>query len=178
MRKATHALLTADRQVAEQVQGTGLEALPANCDRDAQALRTATDLRTVFYCAEKLERMNELAALVADTARYAHPAHAIPPELERIFTELGAVTAWMADRLAAAIRSSLIGGFAELRDTEHTVAALHTEVLTTITGEQWAHGRHRAVVLALTTRFYERFADHAVAVAKRLEFADTPENGR
>jgi phosphate transport system protein len=40
------------------------------------------------YCAEKIERMGDLAAHIADTARFTHPEHAVPAEFEGTFTEL------------------------------------------------------------------------------------------
>ena len=39
----------------------------------------------------------------------------------------------------------------------------------------FAHGPQVAASLALLARFYERFADQAVSVAKRLDFAATGE---
>lgn len=42
-----------------------------------------------------------------------------------------------------------------------------------MTGAGWGHGHGEAVAAALATRFYERFADQTVSVAKRLEFANT-----
>jgi phosphate transport system protein len=37
----------------------------------------------------------------------------------------------------------------------------------------WEHGVATAVDVTLLGRFYERFADHAVAVARRVEFIVT-----
>ena len=54
----------------------------------------ARDLRTILaavYCAEKIERMGDLAAHIADTARFTHPEHAVPAEFEGVFTELGEI---------------------------------------------------------------------------------------
>ncbi|WP_190820268.1 hypothetical protein [Saccharopolyspora pogona] len=41
--------------------------------------------------------------------------------------------------------------------------------MTTITGAEWPHGTRTAINLALLARFYERFADQAVSVARSLE---------
>ncbi|MFC3452651.1 phosphate signaling complex protein PhoU [Amycolatopsis speibonae] len=191
MRQATQALLTADLDLAEQVLSADaeLDAQRGRCESEAYSLLAlqapvATDLRTVLaviYCAEKIERMGDLAAHVADTARYSHPEHAVPAELKPVFSELGAIAAQMACRVAELIRATSNDGFAELADTDQTVDALHAQVLATITGDRWPHGPRPAATLALATRFYERFADQAVSVAKRLEFAHTgalPDNGR
>jgi phosphate transport system protein len=136
----------------------------------------ARDLRTILaavYCAEKIERMGDLAAHIADTARFNHPEHAIPTELESVFTELGEIAAGMADRVGELITGEAVGGFAELDETDHAVDTLHARVLTLITGESWRRGVRSATSLALVARFHERFADQAVSVAKRLEFVET-----
>lgn len=185
MRQATRALLTADLALAEQVL-TGdadLDKARADCETHAQSLLAlqapvARDLRTILaavYCAEKIERMGDLAAHVADTARFAHPQHAVPAELEPSFAEMSEVAAQMADRLAERIGSDAAGGFAELDETDHTLDALHTRVLRRVTSDDGAHGVQSATSLALLARFYERFGDQVVSVAKRLEFVETGE---
>ncbi|MFI5606995.1 phosphate signaling complex PhoU family protein [Amycolatopsis sp. NPDC051903] len=184
MRRATRALLTADLQLAEQVIGadTALDDQRAACEEDAYALLAlqapvAGDLRgvlAVVYCAEKIERMGDLAAHIANTARRSHPDRTVPADLEPVFAELGDVTARMADRLVELIRSGgEEGGYRELSRTDETVDALHAKVLATITSADWEHGQRTAVAATLLTRFFERFADQTVSVSKRLEFAAT-----
>jgi phosphate transport system protein len=183
MRLAGRALLTADLPLAEQVLSGDAELDEARriCEEHAQSLLAlqspvARDLRTILatvHCAEKIERMGDLAAHIADSARFTHPAHAVPEELEVVFTELGDVAAGMADRVGELIVGDAGGGFAELDNTDHAVDALHAHVLKSITRSDWRHGVRSATSLALVARFYERFADQAVSVAKRLEFAET-----
>ncbi|GAB3896820.1 phosphate signaling complex protein PhoU [Kibdelosporangium lantanae] len=183
MRAATKALLTADLALAEQVltADTHLDVRRAQCEEAAYALLAlqapvARDLRrilAVIYCAERIERMGDLAAHIADTVRHAHPAPVVPDELDDVFAELGDVTARMADRVVELVRSTADGGFAELRTTDETVNSLHARVLTVVTSDQWRYGQRPAVAVALATRFYERFADQAVSIARRLEFVDT-----
>ena len=71
------------------------------------------------------------------------------------------------------ITGDAAGAFAELDETDQAVDALHARVLTLITGASWQHGVRSATSLALVARFHERFADQAVSIAKRLEFAET-----
>lgn len=183
MRQATRALLTADLQIAEQVL-TGdaeLDQARAKCEEHAQTLLAlqapvAGDLRTILaavYCAEKVERMGDLAAHVADTARFSHPEHAVPPEFEAMFGEMGGVAAGMAERVGELIEGEAGNAFAELDETDQAVDALHARILAAITEGNWQYGIQSASSLALLARFYERFADQAVSVAKRLEFAET-----
>jgi phosphate transport system protein len=183
MRQASRALLTADFPLAERVLAGDVELDRARreCEDHAQSLLAlqapvAGDLRNILaavYCAEKIERMGDLAAHIADTALFAHPDHAVPLEFEGFFTELGEIAAGMADRVGELITGGARGGFAELEETDQVVDALHALVLTLITGGGWRHGVRAGTSLALVARFYERFADQAVSVAKRLEFAET-----
>ncbi|MEV4314036.1 PhoU domain-containing protein [Actinocrispum sp. NPDC049592] len=183
MRQATTALLGADLPLAEQVLGADaeLDLLRSQCEEQAHSLLAlqapvAGDLRLVLsavYCADKIERMGDLAAHIADTARFTHPAHAVPDELTGKFAELGRITAGMADRIGELISAPAEGSFAELEQCDHGVDALHAEVFEIITAPEWPHGAASASSLALVARFYERFGDQSVSVARRLEFAAT-----
>ncbi|HEX2133249.1 MAG TPA: phosphate signaling complex protein PhoU [Actinophytocola sp.] len=183
MRAATTAVLTADGELAARVVAADaeLDAARDRCDETAQRLLAlqapvAGDLRlvlTAVLCADKIERMGDLAAHVADTARVRHPECAVPAELTDAFTDLGTTTAAMADRLVELLRDPGKGGFAELNETDQEVDARHADVLAAITRSDWPHGIPSATSLALLVRFYERFADQAVSVAKRLDFVIT-----
>ena len=183
MRHATQALLEADLRLAEQVLSADadLDAQRAECEEHAYSLLAlqspvARDLRIVLaatYCAQKIERMGDLAAHIADTARFTHPEHAVPAELADVFAELGEIAAGMADRLAVLVISPVAGAFAELEETDCRVDRQHAAVLARISAVDFEHGPQTAASLALVARFYERFGDQAVSVAKRLDFAAT-----
>lgn len=183
MRRATEALLNADLALAEQVLGgdAELDDQRARCQDQAYGLLAlqapvARDLRVVLtavYCAEKIERMGDLAAHIADTARFTHPAHTVPAELTEKFAALGEITAGMADRVSALVVDPVEGAFEELARTDATVDALHAEILAAATSPTWTHGPAAASQIALVARFYERFGDQSVSVARRLEFAAT-----
>lgn len=183
MRAATRAVLTSDGDLAAQVVAADaeLDAARDRCDETVQRLLAlqapvAGDLRlvlTAVYCSDKIERMGDLAAHVADTARIRFPECAVPRQLTGAFTELGTITAGMADRLVELINHRGRGGFAELNETDQAVDARHAEVLAAITDPDWPHGIPCATSLALLARYYERFADQAVSVAKRLDFVVT-----
>lgn len=185
MRRASTALLTADLGLAEQVlvDDAKLDAQRAECEEHAYALLAlqapvARDLRIVLaatYCAQKVERMGDLAAHVADTARFNHPEHAVPAELESTFATLGEITASMADRLAELITAPAAGAFAELEQVDTQVDQVHAGLMATISAPDFEHGPRIAASLALVARFYERFADQSVSVARRLDFAATGE---
>lgn len=185
MRSADTAVLEADVDLARQVLEADVELDRARdrCEESAQQLLAlqapvARDLRlvlTALYCAEKIERMGDLAAHVADAARLAAPGRPVPAELESTIAHLGRTTVAMAERLAEMIRRPDEGGFAELNETDRTVDTLHAGVMSAITDPAWPHGVPAATSLALLARYYERFADQSVSVAKRLDFAITGE---
>ena len=50
---------------------------------------------------------------------------------------------------------------------------LHRHLFTVLMDREWKHGVTAAVDVTLLSRFYERFADHAVEVARRVIFQVT-----
>jgi phosphate transport system protein len=52
---------------------------------------------------------------------------------------------------------------------------LHQHLFTLLKEKDWAHGVASAVDVALLGRFYERFADHAVEIGRRVIFEATGE---
>jgi phosphate transport system protein len=183
MRLATEAMLSADLDKARQVLAADaeLDVLRDRCGERAQQMLAlqapvASDLRVVLsavYCADKIERMGDLAEHIASTTCRVHPAHVVPPELRDTFAQLGTITADMAGQLVEHITRPRPGAFADLDETDHQVDALHAAVLAEITGDTWRHDVPTATCLALVARFYERYADQVVSAAKRIEFVST-----
>ena len=183
MRLATQAVTTADVSLAEQVltADAELDAARNTCEDHAQRLLAlqspvAGDLRTVLavlYCGVKVERMGDLAAHVAGLVRYSHPDPLVHDEVADTVGALGEVTVTMARSLQALIRGSGPTDSAWLSGTDDEVDALSSRLDAAVRSESWPHGVASAIHLALLARFYERFADQAVSVARRLEFATT-----
>src|ERR1700754_3441133 len=92
LRSASRAILEGDADLARRVLAADVELDRARdrCEETAHQLLAlqapvARDLRlvlTALYCTNKLERMGDLAAHIADAARLAHPARLVPAELE------------------------------------------------------------------------------------------------
>ncbi|MEU4675065.1 phosphate signaling complex protein PhoU [Amycolatopsis sp. NPDC023774] len=181
MRHATMALLTADLVLAEQVLSgdAQLDAWRAECEEQAQVLLAlqapvASELRllvAVVYCADDIERMGDLAAHIAGMVRFRHPHHVVAGPLETKFRLLGILTAGMAAKVADLIVAPAEGVFAQLEDTDRAVDDLHRGILDYLTSPAWPDDHAAAACAALLSRFYERFGDHAVSVARRFEFA-------
>lgn len=183
MRQATTAVLDGDVEHAEQVvdDDIDLDRRRTTCEEDALRLLAlqapvATDLRTVLavlYCGVKIERMGDLTAHIAEAVRYAAPQAPVSTQLRESIHTLGELTTGMADRVTGLISGAVTDDVAELERTDDAVDAMCAHIRGTITSPDWPHGVASAVRVALLARFYERFADQAVSVARRLVFATT-----
>jgi phosphate transport system protein len=181
--RATRALLEADLALAEQVIGDDatVDDARASCEEHAYALLAlqapvATDLRTVLaviHAAESLERMGDLALHVAKTARRRHPKPVLPDQVKGYFSEMGRVAVALARQAEQVILSKDVEQARSLEEADDEMDDLHQHLFTVIMDRDWPHGVAAAVDVTLLSRFYERFADHAVSVAKRVVFVVT-----
>jgi phosphate transport system protein len=183
MKKATTALLEGDLDLAEEVisSDTDIDALRTSAEDQAFGLLAlqapvAGDLRSVIaaiHSAGDLERMGDLALHVAKAARRRHPDLVLPHEVTPYFAEMGRV----ALDLAQDARRVLLDRDVELAFTmesdDDAMDDLHRHLFTVMMTKDWPHGVAPAVDVTLLGRFYERFADHAVAVARRVVFTVT-----
>ena len=64
---------------------------------------------------------------------------------------------------------------AKLREEDEAMDDLHRHLFTVLMDREWKHGVAAAVDVTLLGRFYERFADHAVEVGRRVIFLATGE---
>jgi len=183
LNRATVALLDSRVRLAEQVVAgdATIDALRARVeDTAAEALLfhapVAGDLRAVvsaIRCAGDIERMGDLALHVADVVRMRHPAPALPPEIREDFREMGRVAVQLAMKAADVVRSRNVIMAVELDADDDAMDALHRHMFTVLMDQQWPHGVTAAVDVTLLARYYERFADHAVVVARETVYAVT-----
>lgn len=183
MRQATQALLDTDLAIAEQVIGDHeqLVAKRAQTEKDAVALLAlqqpvAGDLREIVSSIQIMadaERMGALAVHVAKISRRRHPQHAVPEDVRGCFAEMGAVAVAMGESARQVLVASDPQKAARLRDEDDAMDNLHRQLFTVLLDHAWKHGVPAAVDAALLGRFYERFADHAVEVGRRVVFRVT-----
>jgi phosphate transport system protein len=183
IRSATDGLLQADLERAESVI-LGQEALLARrAQAEEIALRllalqapVAADLRAVvsaLQIAADAERMGGLAAHIAKIARRRFPNHAVPTETEGYFAEMGRVAVALGTGASDVLSSRDPSKAAQIRRDDVAMDDLRRQTLTALVSPEWEHGVAAAVDLALLGRFYERFADHAVEIARRVIFQAT-----
>jgi len=64
---------------------------------------------------------------------------------------------------------------ADIQRTDEDMDRYHRELFQTVLAPTWEYGVEAAVDVTLLSRFYERFADHAVTIAKRVVYVATGE---
>jgi phosphate transport system protein len=183
MERATQALLEVDLGLAEQVisDDAKVDDARAECEEQAYALLAlqapvATDLRTVLaaiHAAESLERMGDLALHVAKAARRRHPEPVLPEAVKPYFAKMGEVAVKLARQAEQVIKSKDVQAARDIEADDDEVDEIHKHLFSVIMDRDWDHGVAAAVDVTLLGRFYERFADHAVSVARRMIFVVT-----
>jgi phosphate transport system protein len=185
MERATQALLQADLVLAEEVftdyeQIARLGALVEECSFSLLALQkpVGADLRATVSAIQMvadIDRMGSLAMHVARTARRRHPRRTLPDEVTRYFAEMGRVAVELGNRAQEVLLTGDPREAARIREEDDAMDELHRHLFTVLMNREWTHGVVAAVDVALLGRFYERFADHAVEVARRVMFRATGE---
>lgn len=182
---ATHALLTADLRLAEQVIADDDKVDEAQHLLDAQTIDlmarqqpVANDLRalvTSLRMSADLERMGDMAHHIAKLARMRHPATAVPPELLLTVQEMGRVASKIVGKAVGLIESRDTEAAKLLEKDDDEMDILHRKLFAVLLDENWAHGIETAIDMTLIGRYYERFADHAVSIARRVYYLVTGE---
>lgn len=183
LEKATRALLERDLQLAEEVITDDIRIDDVRDAAEARAFAllalqapVATDLRIVvsaIHGAGDIERMGDLALHVAQAARRRHPNAVLPCEVAPYFAEMGRVGVALARKAGDVIRSRDLAAAAQLESDDDAMDDLHRHMFTVLMDRNWSHGVPAAVDITLLARFYERYADHAVAVARRIVYVVT-----
>lgn len=179
---ATQALLHADVALAESVisEYDKIVRTAAHAERDALKLLAlhapvAGDLRTVVASLKNVTdacHMGRLALHVSEIVRRRHPAHALPEELKGYFAEMGHIAVDLGNKAKDVVQSGDPGKAAQLRNDDEAMDKLHHELFSLLERE-WSHGVAAAVDVTQLGRYYQRFADHAVEIGRRVIFQAT-----
>ena len=183
--RATTALLDADLTLAEsviaadeQVDALQVRIEERSFDLLARQQPVATDLRVIvtgLRMTADLERMGDLARHVAKLARMRYPRSAIPPELRGTIVEMGQVAERVVAKTGSVIATRDLTLAAELETDDDAMDVLHRALFNVLLAPDWPHGIETAIDVTLCGRYYERFADHAVSVARRVVYLVTGE---
>lgn len=181
--RATTALLEADLALAEQVISADEQIDAIRRDLETRAIDAlarqqpvATDLRqlvTALRMSSDLERAGDLARHVAKLARMRYPHVAVPEELRETFVQMSALASEMVVRAGEIVAAHDADGATELQLRDDAMDRYHREVFQLVLETEPAVDTQVAIDTTLLSRYYERFADHAVSVAIRVVFLVT-----
>jgi phosphate transport system protein len=183
MERATNALLDGDLAGAERVISDDPQVDAQREDLEERTFQmiarqqpVATDLRVLvstLHLVADLERMGDLALHIAKVARMRYPEIAVPTELRDVISQMGEVALSLVDKVAAVIEGRDVALAQAIEVEDDSMDALHRKLFTLLLSDNWAHGTESAIDMTLLGRYYERYADHAVAVARRVVFIVT-----
>lgn len=183
MERATQALLQADLVLAEQVISDHEEISTRSTKAEEAAFvllalqaPVAGDLRAIVSSLQivaDVDRMGALALHVAKITRRRHPQHALPERVNGYFAEMGRVAVELGNSAREVLLSRDPQKAAQIREEDDAMDDLHRHLFNVLMDREWKHGVAAAVDVTLLGRFYERFADHAVEIARRVIFQVT-----
>lgn len=180
---ATRAFNESDVSLAEKVIAEDHRIDAAVLELDEHAINilarqqpVARDLRIVVSAlriSASLERMGDLAEHIAQLARYRFPEKVVPKSLRGTFHELGTLDVAISKKLTALLRSQDTELAEEIRNDDDRIDELHVGVFDAVLGETWKGAAVDTVDATLASRYHERFADHAVTIAKNIQYLAT-----
>lgn len=177
---ATAAFGTSDAALAEKVidETEQIEDLASKLDQLtidilARQQPVASDLRLMvgaLRMSASLERMGDLAQHIAELARYRYPESAVPKGLKKTFARMAEVDVKMASKVVELLRTQEQHMINEVRDLDDELDELHAKVFEKVLSDKLADNPVGVVDATLASRYHERFGDHAVAIAKYVQF--------
>jgi phosphate transport system protein len=183
--RSTEALLTADAEIAERVITDDAEIDAARERVETRAFEllalqqpVASDLRMLvgaLRMVADLERMGDLSVHVAKVARLRVPLVAVPEEMVPTIERMAMVAEKMVGTVAGVIADRDVEGARRMEEDDEEMDQLRRSSFRLMLDDAWPHGVEPAVDIALLGRYYERIADHAVSLARRVVYLVTGE---
>lgn len=183
MEKAYRAYETADVQLAEEViaADTRIDTLQNDLDEKAIELLAlqgpvAGDLRLIvgaLRMSTSLERMGDLARHIAQLVRLRYPDPVAPQQLVDVYRQMAEKDIQIARKLVELLVTRQVDLVAEIAALNEQINELHAGIFTTIAADNWDASPSATVDSALTSRYFERFGDHGVSVAKKVLYLVT-----
>jgi phosphate transport system protein len=180
MERSSAALLNADVKLAEQVISEDEKLDTIQHDLEARAINlmarqqpVAQDLRilvTSLRMSADLERMGDLCHHIAKLARMRYPAVAVPPELVPTIENMGKTAKKIIEKSTHVVKNQDLQAAIELETDDDEMDTLHRALFVALLDDSWSHGIETAIDMTLLGRYYERCADHAVSIARRVYF--------
>lgn len=188
IRDAGTALLTADVERAQRViaADADIDELARQADERsvlllAQQAPVATDLRVVVSAlrmSATLERMGDLAQHIAQVARRSYPALAIPEGITPVFTALQDASVRLAERVTTLLETRDLTAANQIEQDDDMIDDLHHDTFAALLNPRWSGTAQETIDITLVGRYYERFGDHGVSIARRVIYLVTGDDAR
>jgi phosphate transport system protein len=136
----------------------------------------ARDLRIVVSAlriSASLERMGDMSEHIAQLARYRFPDKVVPKSLRPTFVNMGQLDVEIARKLVELLKTEDVAIAEDIRNEDDKIDALHLSVFDKVLGDTWKGEAIDTVDSTLASRYHERFADHAVSIAKKVQYLAT-----
>ena len=169
---AANAVIAGDADLNELYHG--LDALAFMLL--AQQQPVASDLRTIvtsLRMGSDLERAGDYAVHIAKIARRRHPGTALPDHVRATVAEMGRRAAGITEKAGDVIQGKDLVLAQQLLDDDDAVDALHQQLFNAVLDERNSVPAEEIVDITLVGRYYERLADHAVAVSRAVSYLVT-----
>ncbi|MFC8304835.1 phosphate signaling complex protein PhoU [Specibacter sp. NPDC057265] len=183
--KATAAFASADLQQAQEVIAADARIDFLQNDLDERAIDVlalqgpvASDLRMIvgsLRMSASLERMGDLARHIAQLTRLRFPNTVIPTSLTGTFAELARLDILIAGKVTELLDTRDLALVADITGAKAEISKLHKSVFTTMAAPQWQETPATTVDVTLASRYFERFGDHGVSVARKVSYLVTGE---
>ena len=169
---AANAVIAGDADVNDLYHG--LDALAFMLL--AQQQPVASDLRTIvtsIRMASDLERAGDYAVHIAKIARRRHPHAVLQDSVRATVEDMGSRAASITEKAGDVIQGRDLALAQQLLDDDDAVDDLHQKLLRTVLDERNNFPPEEIVDITLIGRYYERLADHAVAVSRAVSYLVT-----
>lgn len=183
--KASTAFEGADVDLAQDVIAADarIDFLQKSLDEhtiDILALQgpVASDLRMLvgaLRMSASLERMGDLARHIAQLARLRYPSGVVPNSLTETFKRFAELDLLIANKLTVLLDTRDLEVARDIVKANAEIDDLHLSVFKAIAAPEWAEAASTTVDVALASRYFERFADHGVSVARKVTYLVTGE---
>jgi phosphate transport system protein len=181
------ALLNADIELAQSVIAADakLDDLEETVDERcvlliAQQQPVGLDLRTIIASlriSAALERMGDLSQHIAEAARRTYPESAIPATHRETVEGMAAAAKLAAAEVVELLKTRDLNVAARIVSDDDTLDDLHAEAYASLLAPDYAGDAQTTLDVALLSRYYERFGDHAVGVSRRIVYLVTGDHG-
>ena len=183
--KATTSLLTSDLALAEKVIEEDAQIDQIHHDLDERVIDlmarqqpVASDLRALVSAiriSADLERMGDLAHHLAKLARMRYPNSAVPAEFTDLIASMGAEASRITEKMTVVIEFRDTTRALEVEKDDDAMDQLQRKLIASLVDPSGTHNVETSIDMAFASRYYERFSDHAVSIAKRIYYIATGE---